>query len=304
MITMWLATLAWAESPSTLPAGSKVLYSGLGVSTFSQLDQGGGTTARDRAVKPRLDLYGSMGLTERVQLSLSAPLAMGFVVDAPDRLPCPNLLQDENYCSTWATVGPARLDGRVALLRSTFQATAGLALGGDPWNRGIRGRYNSPGTGTPHAEAFAVVGPQVPMGDWSLGLVGVGAFAYSLAPRATSADGTVTVRAPGDQVRASGEVRVKPPAPVAFEAGVHWMKRLSGVPLAGTWGQQWFPTTKDRWNVLQTELLVGSAKVSIDLPQSMGIHVGASWLWASAEAPSDLVDLSVGWHRYFAPKGG
>ena len=103
---------------------------------------------------------------------------------------------------------------------------------------------------------------------------------------------------------ASGEVRVNPPAPLAVEAGVHWMQRLSGVPLAGTWGQQWFPETKDRWNVLQTRLVMGSAKVSIDLPKSMGVHIGGNWLFASAEAPSDLFDVSVGWHKYFAPKGG
>lgn len=39
----WLLSVALAEAPSTIPKGSKVLYSGVGLSTFSRLDQGAGT---------------------------------------------------------------------------------------------------------------------------------------------------------------------------------------------------------------------------------------------------------------------
>ena len=299
----WLLSVALAEAPSTIPKGSKVLYSGVGLSTFSRLDQGAGTQTRDRAVKPRLDLYGSWGAAEWLQLSLSAPLQMGVVLDDPDLLPCPNLLSEEDYCSTWAGVGTARLDARTPILKNTFKLTGGLAAMADPWNRGTRGRYNAPGPGTASAEAFVVAGPVLPVGDWTVRILGVGAYAYSFAPKATSADGTVTVKAPGDQVRGSAELRVKPPAPVAVETGVHLMQRLSGVPLSGDWGTQWFPETKDRWNVLQTRLVMGSAKVSFDLPSSMGIHVGGTWSYAVSGGPSDLFDVSVGWHKYFAPKG-
>lgn len=89
-----------AESPGTLPGGAKVVYSGVGVTTFNRLTQNGEAVLRDREVRSRLDLYGSYGLTDRLQVSVSAPVVHSFVVDDPDELPCPNLLSAEGYCET------------------------------------------------------------------------------------------------------------------------------------------------------------------------------------------------------------
>jgi len=293
----WLAALAWADEPTTLPQGSATIYSGLGLSTFSQLDG----TQRDRSVLARADLYGSYGVHERLQLSLSAPILYGTVLDDPSQLPCPNLLTDEGYCDAYVTVGSARLDGRVPLVRGPMRVAAGLALGGDPWNRPLRGRYTSPGTGTPYGSVYALAGPRLALGDGALAVTGGGGFTYRLAPTATSAGGDVTVKAPGDAVEALLQLKGSLPWPVHLQTGVFYQQRLTGVPLGGSWNADWFASSRDRWNVLQTRLLQGHGKVSVDLPQAMGLHATVTWLYDVAEGPTDLVDVGVGWHKWFAP---
>jgi hypothetical protein len=253
-------------------------------------------------VKVRADLWGGVGLHERLQLTASMPLLYGAVVDDPAQLPCPNLLASESYCDPYLTVGPARLDARTPLVRGPFRVAAGLGVSGDPWNRGKRGRYTSPGTGTLALTPYGLLGPRIPLGDTAaLALTVGGGFAWSLAPTATSAGGDLTVKAPGDAVEVLGELRAELPGPVSLQTGVYYDHRLTGVPLGGSWQQDWFQATPDRWNVLQTRLLRGAGKVSIDLPKSMGVHVGVTWLYEVDEGPTDLFDVAVGWHKYFAP---
>jgi hypothetical protein len=301
LLLLMLAGPAQAESAGTLPKGSEVVYTGLGFTTFSQLDQGGGITERDRELRTRLDLYGSLGLTDALQLSLSAPVVYSTIADDPDNLPCPGLLPGEGYCESYATLGQARLDARYGLVNKQGKVTVGLAADVDRWNQGRRGQYNSAGSGRTAAEAFLVTGGEVPAGDWKLSGLLLGGYTHSFAPDATSADGTITVKAPGDTLRGSVELRAKTPTPVAIELGAHRLQRLNGVELDGAWVGDWFFSSRDRWNVLQYSHWAGSAKVSIDLPDNMGIHVGASRVLAVENGPADLMDVSVGWHRYFAP---
>ena len=292
---------AHAESAGTLPKGSEVVYTGLGFTTFSQLDQGGGIAERDRELRTRLDLYGSLGLTDALQLSLSAPVVHSTIADDADNLPCPDLLPGEGYCESYVALGQARLDARYGLVRKQAKVTLGLAADVDRWNQARRGQFNSAGSGRTAAEAFVVTGAEVPAGDWRLSGLVLGGYTHSFAPDATSADGSITVKAPGDSVRGSVELRAKTPAPVAFEVGAHRLQRLSGVDLDDAWGGDWFFSSKDRWNVLQYSHWAGSLKVSVDLPQDMGIHVGASRVLAVENGPTDLMDLSIGWHKYFSP---
>lgn len=298
-----LSGLAYAESPGTLPKGSEVVYAGAGVTTFSQLDQGGGSTDRDRELRTRADLYGSMGVTERFQLSASIPLVYSTVVDrGADIWPCPEFLPGEGYCESYVTAGQARLDARYGVAQDKTKVTLGLAADVDSWNAGRRGQYNSAGSGRSMVEAFVVAGRKVSAGEWRLRGLALAGFGYSIAPDATSADGIVTVKAPGDQVRGSLELRAKAPGPLAFELGAHGLQRLSGVPIDdGNWVGDWFFSSQDRWNVLQYSHIAGSAKVSIDLPKNNGLHIGASRVLAVANGPSDLWDMSLGWHHYFAP---
>lgn len=297
---LWLLTMAWADEPTTMPQGAASVYTGLGGSSFRRLNDG----VRDRSVKVRADLYGAYAVHDRLQLSLSAPLLYGTVIDDPDQQPCPNLLTAESYCVPYLTVGSARLDARTPLVRGPFRLAVGLGLGGDPWNRSKRGRYTSPGTGTPALSPYVLTGPRIPLGDKAaLSVTAGGGFVWSLAPDATSSGGEITVKAPGDAVQVLGEVRAELPGPVSLQTGVYYDHRLTGVPLGGSWQQDWFSSSLDRWNVLQTQLLRGSGKVSVDLPKSMGLHLGVTWLYEVQEGPTDLFDVSLGWHKYFAPKG-
>lgn len=296
-----LVGAAQAESAGTLPEGSQVVYTGLGLTTFSALDQGSGVVERDRGLRTRLDLYGSLGLTDAMQLSLSAPVIYSTVADDPDNLPCPNLLPGEGYCESYATLGQARLDGRYGLVRKKAKATLGVAIDVDRWNRARRGQYNSAGSGRTTTEAFLIAGGDLPVGAWTLSGLMLGGYTRSFAPDAISADGTMTVRAPGDTVRGSIELRARPPAPFTVELGAHTVQRLSGVPLDGDWVGDWFFSDKDRWNVLQYSHWAGSLKATVDLPDNMGVHIGASRVLAVDNGPADLMDVSIGWHRYFAP---
>ena len=117
LLLLVLLSTVRAESPGVLPEGSQVVYTGAGVTTFNQMTQSGEVTTRDREVRIRGDLYGSVGLADRLQLSASVPAVVSFIADSPERLPCPGLLQDEGYCEPYVTAGQGRLDLRYQLLR-------------------------------------------------------------------------------------------------------------------------------------------------------------------------------------------
>lgn len=303
MLPLLLAVLglAHAESPGVLSKGAAVLYSGAGLTTFGQLTQNGEVVTRDRELRPRLDLYGSLGLLDGLQASVSAPLVYSTVLDDPGELPCPGLLQSEGYCESYVTVGQARVDLRYGVLRRKQKLTVGLAADIDNWNAGRRGQYNSAGSGRTMVEALVVTGGRVEVGDWALRGLILGAYGVSLAPSVTSLSGADTVKAPGDTARASVEGRVNTPGPVAFEVGGHVVQRLSGVDLDNAWVAQWFTSSLDRWNVLAYRGIALSGKVSVDLPNNMGLHAGVFRTISVANGASDLTDISLGWHTYFAP---
>lgn len=304
-LALWILG-AQAESPGVLPKGAAVVYAGGGGTTFGTLRQttAAGTTEvvdRDRELRPRLDLYGSLGLTEGLQLSASVPVVASWVADDPALLPCPDLLQSEGYCESYVTVGQARADARYGLLRDGPQLTVGLAAEMDAWNAERRGQYNSAGSGRTAIEALVVTGGEVPAGDWRLGGLMLGAYAYSIAPSVTPTAGGPAIKAPGDHVRARVEGRAVSPGPLSFEVGVHAIQRLSGVDLDPAWVSDWFVSSLDRWNVLQYGAISVSGKVSVALPKDMGLHLGVARTVAVENGPADLTDVSLGWHRYFAP---
>ncbi len=291
---------ARAESPGVLPKGSEVVYAGGGFTSFSSLTQGDTTVERDRELRFRGDLYGSFGLTDRLQVSASVPLIYSTIADDSALLPCPNLLQAEGHCESYFTVGQARLDGRVAILQDKVKLTGGLAGDIDAWNQSRRGQYNSAGSGRTVVEAFAVTGGGVPAGEWRLRSLALFAYGQSLAPEVSSRTGE-SVKALGSHVRGSVELRAKSPGPLAFELGIHHFRRLSGVALDTAWIQDWFLVSQDRWNVLAYQAWNASGKVSVDLPNHQGLHLGAARVVSVDNGPTDLFDVSLGWHRYFAP---
>jgi hypothetical protein len=297
---LWSAT-AHAESAGTLPKGSEVIYAGLGLTTFAKLDRGNGVEDRDREVRPRLDLYGSLGLTERLQISLSVPVVYSTVIDDPDAQPCGVFYPEPTYCDAYMTLGSARLDSRLALLRKKTKLTAGLAANVDRWNAARRGQFNSAGSGRSNIEPLLVAGTSVDAGKWNIGGLALGAFALSLGEETTSADGSITLRSPPHSIRGSVEVRADAPGPLALELGWHINQRLGGVPMDSAWVDDWFWPSKDRWNVVQYSSQALSGKVSIDLPQNMGVHVGVGRVVAVEYGPPDTTDVSIGWHRYFKP---
>lgn len=295
-----LSTLALAESPGTLPGGSKVIYAGGGLTTFNALEQGGEAQVRDRELRFRGDVYGALGLSDRFQVSASVPLVYSSIIDNPDEMPCPNVLASEGYCDSYVTVGQARLEGRAALVQSKLKLTTGVAADVDNHNAGRRGQFNSAGSGRTVLEGFAVAGSGVPVGDWRLRGLVVGGYGQSLAEEVSSRTGD-TVKAMGNHVRGSVELRAKTPGPVAFEVGAHGFRRLSGVDLDGAWVSEWFLITQDRWNVLAYRQVAGSAKPSIDLPRNQGLHLGVMRVLSVENGPTNTTDVALGWHRYFAP---
>ena len=309
MLLSLLLTLlaARAESPGTLPGGAAVVYTGAGVTTFNRLTQDGEVQLRDREVRLRGDLYGSVGLTDRLQLSASAPLVASFVVDNPDELPCPGLLQSEGYCDSYVTVGQGRAELRYGVRRGAPWLTLGAAADVDRWNHERRGQYNSAGSGRTVLEGLAVVGAETGLGGWAVRGLVLGAYGRSLGPEVSSSveagsgQDPIVVQAPGDTVRGSVEVRGHRDG-LAVELGGHVVQRLSGVDLDGDWVQDWFLTSQDRWNVLRYRGVAVSGKVSLELPGSSGLHVGAHRLVAVDNGASNTTDVSVGWHRYFAPR--
>lgn len=297
-----MLSLARAESAGVIPAGAGVLYSGAGVTTFNQMTQDGAVITRDREVRLRGDVYGALGLARRLQLSASVPVVASFMVDDSSRLPCPGLLQDEGYCETYVTAGQGRVDLRYQVLQRGANTTLGIAADVDNWNANRRGQFNSAGSGRTMLEALAVVGgPLADSGAWTLDGLMLGGFGYFLAPDVTSADGSTTVKAPGDTVRASVELRAHRQG-LAVEVGGHVVQRLSGVDLDSEWIDEWFPSSLDRWNVLHYRGISASGKVSLDLPNNSGVHIGVYRVVAVDNGASNTTDLTVGWHRYFAPR--
>lgn len=310
LATLALAALlssapAQAETASTLPGGSQVLYGGLGATHSRMLqfrDDAEGRQQIDPGLRVRADLYGAAGLSDRVELSAYLPVAHGRVLDSDSRGPCPGGVgnaTEPDYCDAWTTVGAPFVQARWGLLQGPLLLTPALGVGGDPWNAGLRGRLVTPSDAVVDVVPGLYLGGGTDLGGLRLDLVGKGAWAVRLGRQVDGAAGSFT--APADEIRWAGEVHLAPSPKAKVELGLHGLNRLWGADWDGAYQSTYF-TSPDRWTSLWYRQVAVTAKVSLALSETMGLHVGGGRVVAVRNGPPDTLDITVGVHRYFAPR--
>jgi hypothetical protein len=309
LLALGLAPAAQAESAAVLPAGGKVLYAGAGLNTYSRLRFADGSAADDgqldRATRSRLDLYAASGLGTRFQVSAWLPVVRSTVPESgfgnDGRGPCPS---SDDFCEPILSVGTAGLQGRAQLLRqesAPLDLSAGLALQSDLWNADVRSRYTAFGDGTVDLQPALYAGRGVALGATRLGLLGWGAYSWRRG-RVIAEGSAGPFRAPGDDLRGGVELRVDPQGPLAVELGGRAYRRLWGLDWDGAYQSEYWPT-QDRWTSLWYRDLALGGKLSVDLPRDLGLHLGAYRVVAVRNGPPDSWDLTLGVHRWFAPRG-
>lgn len=287
---VWLSLLApaRAESAGTLPAGSATIYGGAGIGTFRYGSSG---LERDRQWRARADLYGAIGLGERLQLSLDGPLAVNWVQERSGVGPCPTDGYEGDYCDTTATAGEVGLHARYRLTPGPGLA-AELGLRSDAWNAGTRQRWTNAGLGT-----TSLVGGLI--GGWSSSRWGlVGAARYRLTFGRIVDAGLGEVELPGDEVSGLVEVSYRPG--LSYTLGLGGVARLWGVEYGEEY-VDYYRLTPDRWASLAWRALRAEVKVSAPLGETAGLHLAAGRVIAAANGPRDITDVSVGVHRWFPP---
>ena len=278
---------AAAESAGTLPAGAVTLYGGVGLGTFQYGSSG---MLRDRQWRPRVDLYGALGVTERLQVSLDGPFAAVWVQEKADEGPCPTDGYEGDYCDTTITAGEIGLHARYRLTPGPG-LVVGIGARTDAWNAGTRGRWTNAGLGT-----TSLVGSVVGGRDWDrLGVVAAAHYRLTFG-RLVDA-GLGELRLPGDEVVGQLEVRT-PAGPITAQLGVMGVSRLAGVEYGSDYIDA-YRFTRDRWASLRYRALRGEAKVSAPLGESAGLHLSVGRIIVAANGPKDALDVSIGVHRYW-----
>jgi len=300
MMLVALSLLAHAESPQVLPKGADVAYAGLGASSFAAIQANKGSVlnsgARDRLLALRVDTYYARGLTDRIQIAAFAPVVHSRVFDRAGVAPCP---RDTEYCDAITTVGEVGLQGRWQATRGPLNAVVSLAAVADPWNRGTRGRYTAVGQGSVGLIPGVVLGTEAPIRSVTVGIVGYAHYVFRIARRVDEGPAG-PLKAPGDVLYGGLEARAKVKK-ITTQIGLTGDNRFGGLLWDSDYASFYFPT-EDRWGVLRYRRLRAEVKVSVELPQSMGLHMAVGRVVAGVNTPPDVVDVSIGVHRYFAPR--
>jgi len=289
------APAACAESAHTLPGGAATVYAGAGLGTFQYGSSG---LSRDRQWRARVDLYGAYGLSDRLQLSLDAPLVRNWVQDDPGEGPCPTGAYEGDYCDPVTGAGEAGLHARYRLVQGPPRLVAGLGVRGDPWNAGTRGRWTNAGLGCVSAVASLIAGVDGSAGGVGLGAVANGHYRLTLG-RAVDA-GLGEVALPADEVSAALEGWAARDA-LRFGLGLGYVARLWGVEYGDDYVDH-YRHVQDRWASLQYRALRGEARASWAIAEAAGLHLAAGRVLIAANGPKDALDVSLGMHRYFSPR--
>ena len=285
-----LFSLAHAESADTLSAGAKVLYAGIGSSTFQYGSSG---NLRDRQVRARLDTYAAVGLGERFQLAVDAPfLRSGILVDFEDRPPC-NEDRDDDWCAPVTTLGEAGLHGRLRLGGGDTRGALGLGFRSDRWNAWQRHRWTNVGQGASTLVAQGVFGQKLGRAD----LVIEARYGFVLGQSVQLQTGSTT-RLPHDWV-AGGLQLGFPTGPTWSQASVGGFTRLGGEEFGTAWTETY--PSEWVWSGLRYRELRGELKTSVPLGESSGLHLAVGRVLVAANGPRDTWDVSVGVHRYWGP---
>lgn len=269
--------VALAGGPDQLGAGQRVVYTGVGASTF---EYGSSGDLRDRPLQSRVDLYAAAGLHPRLELSVYAAPSHSRVIPM-GRPPC---AFEEGYCDSYTTVNKPWIEVRTPVVPGW--AAAGLGTGWDPWNRDRRGQFNTLSQGTWVVSPALVVGHRHGALGWQTGVRWHAVMAPDVEGYGSPPD---SLQAHLELPTSLGDWTVQP------GAHLHW--RVGGNPFGPDWAQAWYGTD-DRWQMLRTRQVQAELKVSYGLGES-GIHVAARRAVWTDSGPKDLTDVSVGWHRWF-----
>jgi hypothetical protein len=284
-----LLAAALAETPTTLPGGSSTAYGGVGVSTF---EYGSSGLIRDRVWFARVEGYGAVGLSDRWQLAAYVPLVHSWVVEIADRGPCP---RPTDYCDPLTTVGDVVGEVRFSAVDARVKVAPALALHTNAWNKGSRHRFDAVGYAETGAVARVVVGS-----SGTLAKVAVKGLVYAsldLVLGTVIDQGTGPIKAPLDTASAGIEL-VAAPGPWTLQVGAHGMSKLGGL----AWGEPWvanYYNTDTQWLVLRYQTVRAELKVSRSIGSKSGVHMSVSRaVWADS-GPKDMLDVSLGVHRWF-----
>ena len=288
-------SLALAEYAGTIPGHSVVVYGGPALTTYQQLSVGtappGGNL--DRALQTRLDLYGAWGASDRLQLAAYVPVVYSTVASYDV-----NCTEGSDFCAAVAGVGKAGVQARYRLPVPAVMTTLGLGVSTGAWNAGTRGRYTAVGEATTDLSPALFLGRDLAFGSMGAGVVLFGAYDYRLV---TYDQAPLPHRAPADDIRAGLEAKVSPGI-FTLQVGGYLYERLGGLDF--TTDIEHYFDTDDRWAVLDYDNVSAGTKLSVALPHSMGIHLAANRVVWVRNGPPDALDISVGVHKYWAPKGG
>ncbi len=285
MLPLLLSSLSFADSAAPLPDGGTAVYGGLAAYTWRKLrfdtDPEKDSTL-DRDLTFRLDLYASHGFTDRLSMNVSAPVVWSQVVDDPETNPCPN---GPFPCEAVVTLGSLGVQARYAVLTGPVMISPALGLTSSSWNAATRGNYATVGEATTDVQPGLYIGGHAGSTfsfDWMV----AGIYDYRTTFYAAQ-DG-----APADDVRAFAELRGGMGI-VAVTLGASTYQRFGGVVVASDLG------TDDRWAITDYDNLAGTAKVSLALPENMGLHLSATRILWVRNGPPDAIDVSIGVHRWF-----
>ncbi len=283
-----LLTFANAESADTLGRGDKVVYAGVGGSTFQYGSSG---ELRDRQGRARLDTYASMGLGPRFQLAVDLPLVRtGILIDHADRPPCSQDRTDD-WCAPVTTLGESGLHGRVRIGGGSRRGALDLGLRSDLWNAWQRARWTNAGQGATTLVSSGVFGQKLGPADLTV----YGRYGFVIG-QAVELDSGLTERLPYDWV-AGGLQLGLPTGPVWSQASVTGWSRLGGEDFGASWTDTY--PSEWIWSGLAYRELRGELKTSAPLGQAAGLHVAVGRVLLAANGPRDAWDASVGVHRYW-----
>ncbi len=280
---------ATAGPADLLPRGSTTAYAGAGLSTFQYGSSG---WIRDRVFVAREDLYVATAPRAGWEVFASVPGLQGWVREYEDRGPCP---RETDYCDPIVTVGQLSLG-----LRRGFEAgPARLAVAArghsGAWNRDTRDRFDAVDYAETGVELSVAAAWRLRAGPWRLDLDAAAGWDAVLK------EDLGGLRGPLDTLRGTlgGELAH---GRATLALGLVGIRKLGGLPYGTSWVEDWYPT-EDRWIVLRYAAIQAAGKLSWNLTDHLGLHLAGTATLAAWSGPKDLVDVAVGVHRWFPPRG-
>ncbi|NOY27285.1 MAG: hypothetical protein GXP62_15565, partial [Oligoflexia bacterium] len=252
---------------------------------------------------PRIDLYASVGLKPWLQVSAWLPVVATFALSDDSTGPCPDQ-GPAGFCDPAYGIGKAGAELRAGMLGGDLSLTPALALTSDLWNSGSRGQYTSLGTAVVSVIPGIYIGYEKGLGNWRPGIVAHANYAWNVGRRRIDTGPDAPLQAPANDIIEAIEIKLGLPLPLEISGALEGAQRQGGLDWEGDYYANYWVDNADRWAVLRYQELVVRGKLSIALPNDMGLHFQAGKVIDVRNGPPDTWDFGVGWHKYFAPRSG